>query len=104
MKYPMTIEMYLSVDEMYELQLSLTKKLKNEELGRKITEQKMNEWAGKGSIAVDNVLLCELNSCELRVMLLTELLSQVKDSFVAAQHADSHEVRRAAKAKKAAES
>jgi len=94
-KYPITISMLLSVDEFYELQLSLTKKLKNEMFSRKVTEQKLKDWAGKGSIDVDNVLLCELNAVEVRVHLLEELLEQVRDAFVAAQAAEQKPFRRA---------
>jgi hypothetical protein len=89
--------MDLSVDEMYELQLSITKKLRNEMLGRKITEQRMKDWVGKGSIEVDNILLCELNSCEVRIHLLEDLLAQLKDAFVAAQAQENRVWRRAKK-------
>ena len=101
MKYPMVIKMDVSVDEMYELQISLTKKLKNEILGRKITEQKMSDWAGKGSIEVDNVLLCELNAAEVRISLLEELLHQIKDAFAAAQVQENRVWRRAKKLEEA---
>jgi hypothetical protein len=93
--------MSLTVDEMYELQLSLTKKLKNELAGRRVTEQKREEWVGKGSVEVDNVLLCELNSCEIRIHLLEDLLEQIKDSFAAAQAQENRIWRRAKKLQEA---
>ena len=94
MKYPLVIKMDLTVDELYELHLSITKKLSSEIFGRKVTEQKLREWSGKGSIHVDNVLLCELNACEIRVALLEDMLQQIKDAFIAAQYADNRELRR----------
>lgn len=101
MKYPLVIKMDLSVDEMYELQLSLTKKLKSELHGRSAVEAKREEWVGKGSIEVDNVLLCELNAAEVRIQLLEELLHQIKDAFAAAQAQDNRIWRRAQKLKEA---
>ena len=94
MKYPLVIKMDLTIDELYELQLSLTKKLKNEMFGRKVTEQKMKEWVGKGSIEVDNILLCELNAAEVRIHLLEELLLQLKDAFNTAQAQEGRTWRR----------
>lgn len=85
MKYPLTVRMELTLEEMELLSCALGRKLKNEELGRKITEQRMKDWAGKGSIPVDGILFDELHAAEIRIRVLSELLSQVKIQFLSAK-------------------
>lgn len=99
MRYSLDIHLDVTVEELYELQLSLRQKLKSELTGRAVTEQKREEWVGKGSVEVDNVLLCELNACEIRIHMLEELISQIKIAAEAAQAQDNRVFRRAQKLK-----
>jgi len=101
MKYALNVHLDLTVEELLALQTSLTKKLKNEMFARKVTEQRLSEWSGKGSLPVDNILLCELNAVEIRIKVLAELLEQITIAADAAKVDDQRVARRSQKLKDA---